>query len=130
MALTANKNVPQKASNLILRKIAAGEQIFRGAITKLVGGYLEPAAAEAGALFGGIAYEGVSNVGGVDGAAEVRILREGLFKVKSVGLTQADVGKTAYASDDETVSATDAGNEIAAGTIEVVESATVCWIRL
>ncbi len=130
MALTANKNVPQKASNLILRKIAATEEIFRGAITKLVGGYLEPASAEAGALFGGIAYEGVSNAGGADGAEETRVLVEGLFKFKSVGLGQADVGKTAYASDDETVSATDAGNEIPVGSIEVVESATVCWVRL
>ena len=129
-ALTANKEVAEKNRRLLSSPVAVAS-IFKGAIVKInAAGYLAPMAAEAGASMAGVAYEACDNSGGSAGDLECKALREGVFEFVSSGLTQADLGSTVYASDDQTVSTTQGANEVAVGKISEVISATACAVDI
>lgn len=128
--LTDNKEVLEKASGL-LQFPAAVDIIYKGAIVKTnAAGYLAPMAAEVGAIAAGVAYEKCDNSGGSAGDVKCKVLRQGVFLFVGVGLVQADLGKPAYASDDQTVSITQATNEVAVGKIVEVISATACYVDI
>lgn len=128
--LTANKEVIEKHRRLLSGKMAA-EKIFKGALVKInAAGYIAKQAAEANAHNGGIAYEQVDNSAGSAGDKEIKVLREGIFKLSGSGFSQADVGSTVYASDDQTVSTTQGTNEVAVGEIVEVISATEIYVDL
>lgn len=86
--------------------------------------------AAAGDLFGGVAleYAKVTSVDTADGAKKVTVARNGVWGFPKGGLTQTDVGATAYASDDGTVTAATAVN-FRVGIIEEVD-ATYAWINI
>jgi hypothetical protein len=130
-ALADNKEVTEKETKVLAFPVGATFKIFKGAICKLnAAGYLAPQSAEAAGFKAGIAIELVDNSAGANGALWCQVLRKGTFLLTFVGLTQADLGSIAYASDDQTVSATQAANEIAVGTIVGFESATSGWVEL
>ncbi len=124
-ALTDNKEVLEKHRRLLENPVMAALVIFKGAIVKSnATGFLAPASAELNAKMAGIAYEKADNSNGASGDIECKLLREGCFELAGSGFTQADIGKEVYASDDQTVSTTQATNEIAVGKIAQVVSAT------
>ena len=130
-ALTDNKEVIEKDRKLLALPVVASDIIYKGAIVKInAAGYLAPMAAEIGAFMAGIAYEKADNSAGAAGDINCKVMREGVFEMVSAGITQADLGSTVYASDDQTVSTTQGTNEVAVGKIVEVISATKIMVDI
>ncbi len=131
MALSENYNRVSKDGELQAFPVAAATKIYRGALVKIsAAGYLAPQAAEVGAFNAGVAYEGMDNSAGAAADLLCRVELVGAFEMNGVAFTQADLGKSVYASDDNTVSVTQASNEILVGKIIEVISATNVLVKL
>ena len=134
MALTKDRNTPRRPGEVIAVAVAAGAHIYGGSIVAAkAAGYAAPAAAAAGLLCLGRAEEEVDNTSGADGAVKV-LVRRGVFKWdNSAGadaITGADIGRTCYMVDDETVAKTHAvATRSAAGTVVAVDSTGV-WVSV
>jgi hypothetical protein len=134
MALTADRNTPHKDGEVIVVPVAANVKIFAGAIVAAnATGYATKGATATTLTYLGCAEEFVDNTGGADAAKSIRIRRGKAFKFKNSGtdaVTQAELGKTCYIVDDETVSKTNAGGntQSAAGKVVGVESDGV-WVQ-
>lgn len=130
-ALSANINLDEKEGKIIAMPVVASDIIYKGALVKInAGGYLAPAAAESGAFFAGIAYEYKDNSAGSAGDVVCRVQTEGSFLLTVTGFAITDVGSTVYASDDQTVSTTQATNELAVGKVVEFVSATKVWVKI
>ncbi len=131
MALAKDRDTLQKEGTDIELPVAASTQIFGGGmVTTNATGYCVPAANTASFIFAGVALAGADNSAvATDGAINVSLRRKGSFLFAASGLTAADVGKTAYVSDDQTITLT-AGNGVIAGKIVEVVSATSCWVDI
>lgn len=129
-ALTEDNQVDEKEGKLVSMPVSADVVIYKGALLKISDGYVEPCAAEVGANFAGVAYEAVDNTDGGDGDVSVRVIREGIFKLTSSGLAQTDLDDLVYASDDQTVSTTQASNEQEIGKIAEFVSATEIYVDI
>lgn len=133
MALTADRNTPMKDGELIAVPIAANVKIFAGALVAAnATGYATPGATATTLTYLGRAEESVDNTGGAAGAKTVMVRRGKAFKFKnSAGdaVTQAELGKTCYIVDDETVSKSNAGGntQSAAGEVIGIETDGV-WV--
>jgi hypothetical protein len=103
--------------------------IYKGTIVMLVAGYAAPGADTSGGLVVGVALETVVNAGS-DGASFVNVVCGGSFRFAGSSIVAADVGKTAYVSDDQTVADSNPGNSVVAGAVEELESANVVWVRI
>ena len=125
-ALTSNvQHRGRKEGNLLSLPVLAAKHIYKGAVVKIgAGGYLDATAAEASAFLAGVAYEEVDNTGLASGAKSCLVITRGVIEVVSTGLTIADMFSPVYSSDDQTVSTTQATNEIKLGIIVKVISAT------
>lgn len=123
-ALSAAFEAGYKPGNIVLYKIAASTTIYKGALVALKSdGYVTPMThATASLKYIGIAEETVANVG-ADGAASVRISKIGSFVFAGTAV-RADVGKEAYAVDDNTIQIGTAGltNQYKTGTVLGVEN--------
>jgi len=101
--------------------VAAGAKLFNGAAIALTP---TGCAIQAGAgkkHFRGIADESVDNSAGGDGDVSIEIITpEAAYWDCATTLTQADVGKRVWFSDDHTVTET-AGNNTYAGRIKSVD---------
>jgi len=129
-ALAENNEVVEKAGKTIASPMAV-DIIYRGSLCKHnAAGFAAPCAAESGAVFAGVAYEKKDNSGGSAGDEDCKIIKEGVFLLTGVSFTQTDVGQKVYASDDQTVSTTQAANEQQVGRIEALESATQIWVDI
>lgn len=129
-ALAANKEVELQQGELVAHKMAAVE-IFKGALVKVnAAGYLAPCSAEQGAVFAGIAYEGKDNSAGAAGDLELRVEKEGVALLDGAGFAQTDVGQLVYASDDQTVTKTNANDRQKVGVIVEVVSASQVRVKL
>jgi hypothetical protein len=134
MALTADRNTPFKDGEIIVIPVAAGKKIFAGALVAAnATGFATPGATAATLTYLGRAEEFVDNSAGADGATTVQIRRGKAFKFKTAAgdpVVQADLGKTCWITDDETVSKTNAGGttQSAAGKVVGVESDGV-WVQ-
>lgn len=133
MALTADRNTPMKDAELIAVLVAASVKIFAGALVAAnATGYATPGATATTLTYLGRAEEYVDNSAGADGAKTVMVRRGKAFKFKNSGtdaVTQAELAKTCYIVDDETVSKTNAGGntQSAAGKVVGVETDGV-WV--
>ena len=128
-ALAAANEVQEKASELLDHPVGV-DIIYRGALVKYnAAGFLMPCAAEAGGVFAGIAYETVDNSGGSAGDLSCKVMKKGLFLLTG-SFAQTDVGQKVYASDDQTISKTQASNEQQVGRVEVLESSTQVWVDI
>lgn len=132
MALTADRNTPHKDGEIIAVPVAAATKIFAGGIVAAnATGYATKGAVATTLTYLGRADESVDNTGGADGAKTIQVRRGKAFKWKNSGtdaVTQAELGKTCYIADDETVSKTNGTNtQSAAGKVVGIDSDGV-WV--
>lgn len=134
MALAADRNTPHKDGDLISVPVAATKKIFAGSLVAAnATGFATPGATATTLTYLGRAEQFVDNTGGADAAKSVVVRRGKAFKWKnSAGdaVTQAEMGKTCYIVDDETVSKTNAGGntQSAAGKVVGIDSDGV-WVE-
>lgn len=133
MALTKDRMTPVRDGEVMSFAVAAGAQIFQGALVATnAAGFLVAGSAATGLTYIGRADEHVDNSAGANGDEIVRVRRNKAFLWKNADADPVDqslVGKTCYIVDDETVAATDAtGTRSAAGTVLAVESDGV-WVE-
>lgn len=124
-ALTAPVAREEKESKLIAFPVAANAVIHRGALVKIsAAGFVEPCSAEAGAVFAGTSRESVDATGLSDGDCFIQIEVRNSFYVAAAAIVAADMGKSVFAADDNTVALVDAGNLQEVGKIVEIVSAT------
>ncbi len=130
MALTANRYNERFAAGWQLPlPVAADTQIFKGGFVCLnAAGYLVPASDTAGLRFLGVARDGSDNSAGAAGDKAVVVVTQGSIVVGKSGAVNADLGKTAFCVDDETV-ALSSTNAVKAGLIVAVEDASHVRVR-
>lgn len=114
------------------RAVAATKKIYKGTIVVLAAGYAAPASTALGLIADGRAADTVDNTTGGNGAARVTV-EKGCFRFGNSAagdlIGAADIGKTAYLVDDQTVAKTDGtGTRSIAGKIMDVDAGGV-WVR-
>ena len=134
MPLTKDRNTPRRPGEVLAVAVAAGAHIYGGSIVAAkAAGYAAPATAAPGLLCLGRAEEEVNNFAGADGAEKV-LVRRGVFQwgnsADADRITAADIGRTCYMVDDETVAKTHAvAARSAAGTVVAVDANGV-WVAV
>lgn len=131
MALTADRNTPMRGIGLLALAVAAGTRIYAGSLVVVdANGFAIPGKVGTGLGYAGRAEESVDNANGAAGAVRVSVRRGEAFKWANDGtITQAQLFKTAYVVDDQTVGATDdTGKRSAAGRITGIDADGV-WIE-
>lgn len=129
-ALSADRNTPYKQGDLIALPMATNTTIYAGALVVLSSGYATNGSAAASLITVGMADEKKVN-SGANGAATVRVRRNGLFKFANSGtdaVVAADLGGTCYIEDNQTVCHTST-NKSAAGQVLGIESDGV-WVKI
>ncbi|MGO4380367.1 hypothetical protein [Pseudoduganella sp. RAF53_2] len=132
-ALTADRNTPSKKTQRLPVLVAANAKIYAGAIVAASAtGFAVPGSTAATLTYLGRAEEFVDNTGGADGAQTIQVARGEAFFYSNLGadpVVQADLGKTCYIVDDQTVAHSNGGNTRSpAGKVVGVESAGV-WVE-
>ncbi|KIO49600.1 hypothetical protein [Nitrosospira sp. NpAV] len=132
MALAADRNTHMQDGELISVPVATGVTIYAGALVVAnASGYATPGAVATTLTYLGRAEEQVVNPG-ANGAKNVLVRRRKAFKWLNHGadaVTQADLGKTCYVIDDQTVAKTNGTNtRSAAGVVIGVDSDGV-WVQ-
>jgi len=121
MAIAANQLIT-KTDGTLRPGLAAAEHLYQGQITFIdASGYHSSTKS---VVLGGILRGEVDNSTGSAGDKAVEVLRGVCVELNGTGLTQASVGATAYASDNDTISDTDGGTDCPVGEIVSVISAT------
>lgn len=120
MPLTANREVDHYVDQeLRTYQIASGKHIYKGAFVGLnASGLAQPLVA--GDPLVGLAYEEMDNTGGADGALSVRVYTVGDFGFTLTGATAAHIGRPVFASADNTLTFTGAGNSYAGIVQDVI----------
>lgn len=132
MALTADRNTPMEAGELVSVPVAAGVKIFAGSLVVAnATGFAAPGSTALALTYLGRAAAQVDNALGANGAAVVNVRRKKAFKFANSAtdpVTQASLGKVCYIVDDETVSATSGtATQSAAGIVLGLDSSGV-WV--
>lgn len=132
-ALTADRNTPHKDAEIIGFLTGANVKIFAGSLVVVnAAGFAVPGVTSTTVAYLGRAEESVNNLGGADGAKTVLVRRKKAFKFGNLAadlVTQADVGKTCYIVDDQTVAKTNGVNtRSVAGKVLAVDPDGV-WIE-
>lgn len=132
MALSADRNTPMKDGEVISVPMATGVTIYAGGLVAAnATGYATPGAAATTLTYLGRAEEQKANAG-ADGAVSILVRRKKAFKWANSGtdaVTQAELGKTCYIVDDQTVAKTNGtSTRSAAGTVVGVDSDGV-WVE-
>lgn len=132
-ALTADRNTPYKDGELVPVPVAANAKIYAGSmVVANANGYAAPGSAALNLIYLGRAEESVDNTGGANGAKTVLVRRKKAFKWANLGadaVVQADMFKTCYIADDQTVAKTDgAGARSAAGKVVGLDADGV-WVE-
>lgn len=128
-ALTADRNTQRRTGDNFSRPVAAGVNIFAGALVVLnAAGYAEPGTTSTAVIADGRAEDPANNVGGANAAINVPV-HAGIFLWdNSAGgdlIAQANVGATCYVVDDHTVAlTTGGGTRSPAGKIVDTDPAT------
>ena len=131
-ALASSYEARRKDGALVLYPLGAGVYIRKGALLAVASatGLAQPVSDSAGLVFIGVAYESSDNSGGATGAKSVRVLKTGVFGYPKAGAAQTDVGRTAFALDDGTVSTAATANNIACGVVVGAPDALSVKIRI
>lgn len=119
MPLTSNRHVDHYVDQeLRTVSLAGAVHVFRGALVGLSpSGYARPLVA--GDAFAGIAYEEMDNSAGADGEHSARLYTVGDFGLALSGAAVADIGRPVFASADDTLTFTAAGQSFV-GTVQDV----------
>jgi hypothetical protein len=134
MSLSNNRNTPMRGGNdLLVLSVAANAVIYAGALVCSLDGYATKGAAGARLVGIGRAEEMVDNTGGSAGDKTITV-RRGVFQFANSAdadeITEADIERTAYVVDDQTVAKTsNSGARGIAGRIVAVDEAGV-WVEL
>lgn len=133
MPLSKDRNTQMKDGELISVPVATDVVIFAGALVAAnATGFATPGAVATTLTALGRAEEYVDNTDGADGAKTVLVRRKKAFKFANHGadlVVQADLGKTCYIVDDQTVAKTNGSSaRSAAGKVLGVESDGV-WVE-
>jgi len=132
VALTTDRNTPEQRGDVESHPIKTNTTIFAGALVCLdASGWAVPGSTATTLTAIGRAEENVVNAG-ANGAKSVRV-RRGRFRWNNSAagdaITRADIGKTAYVVDDQTVAkTTGTGTRSAAGIIRDVDAQGV-WVE-
>lgn len=132
-ALTEGRNTPEALGPDREGPVAAAETIFEGAIVMIdAAGLLVRGKTATGLTGVGVAQARADNGLGANGALAARY-RPGIFRLaNSAGadeITAADIGKAAWAVDDQTVARTSAtSTRSKAGVVDHVDALGV-WVR-
>jgi hypothetical protein len=132
MALSADRNTPEKLGKDLVLGVAAAKRCYAGGIACVdASGYATPGATALGIKGVGRFEESVDNTAGGAAAVTVRI-RRGIFRWLNSAAGDAiaitDIGETAYIVDDQTVAKTNGpGTRSPAGRIVDVDAQGV-WI--
>ena len=129
MALTANREVDHYIDQeLRTYQVAASKHVYKGALVGLASsGYAQPLVA--GDPFVGVAYEDVDNGSGSDGDLSVRVYTLGDFGLTLTGATIASLGRPVFASADDTLTFTGAGNSYV-GVVQEVPTSNQIILRI
>jgi hypothetical protein len=124
MAMTQDMRVEARQTGRVVSlRVAADAVVFLGAMVAVrADGFAVPAADAAGMAVIGVAQEHVSNAGGGDGAARVRV-QKGVFGIPNsatAAIEQAGIGRPALVEDDGTVAAT-ASAGVIAGVVDEID---------
>jgi len=129
-AATGSINTPERPGITSCYPVAAGAQLYAGAIGALdASGHAVPASDTIGLRVVGRIEESVDNTGGIAGTASVKI-KEGCFRLGNSAtdpVTAASRGKFCFIEDDTTVSISGADERVVAGRIVDVDEDGV-WI--
>lgn len=120
-ALTEDRGTLKKFSRL--RTLEAAGTIYAGAIAAVNGDGKAVAASDA---------SGLKVIGCAQNAAVIGenvSIEEGCFAFDGTGITNADIGKTVYVADDQTVSLSAGTNGVIAGTVYDVDAEGV-WVAI
>lgn len=133
MALTADRNTQMKDGELISVPVATNVKCYAGGLAVAnATGFAAPGSVATTLTYLGRFEETVDNTGGANGAKAVLIRRKKAFKFKNHGadlVTQAELGKTCYIVDDETVAKTNGtSTRSAAGKVVGIDSDGV-WVE-
>jgi len=117
MALTKNRDVDHYVDQeLRTLQVGAAKRIFKGGFVGLsASGYAQPLVA--GDPFAGMAYEEADNTVGANGAITIRVYTLGDFGHALTGATVGHLGRPVFASADDTLTFTAAGNSYV-GTVQ------------
>lgn len=114
MPLITDRNTPHKDTETIAVPVAAGARIFAGALVAASAtGFAVPGSTATTLTYLGRAEAYCDNVAGTDGAKAVLVRRKKAFKWANASadlIAQADLFKTCYIVDDQTVAKTSGAN--------------------
>jgi stage V sporulation protein SpoVS len=132
MSLAADRNTPSTEGELIPVPVATATTIYAGSLVAAnATGFAVPGAVATTLTYLGRAEEQVVNAG-ANGAKTVLVRRKQAFKWLNHGadlVVQADLGKTCYIVDDQTVAKTTGGaTRSAAGRVIGIDSDGV-WVE-
>jgi hypothetical protein len=128
-ALAVDRIAPERDLRDTAYPVAAAAKIYVGALVFLnATGFAEPASTAAGKIVAGVSRQQVDNTSGADGAVKVTVRRAAYKFINGDAIAEADLGKLAYAVDDQTVSKGAAGKS-PVGVIVEVEADGV-WVAV
>lgn len=126
-ALNKNRTTRRRETHLNNDPVAAGVQVFSGALIVLnASGFVQPGTTATGLRVRGVAQYPSDNRNGIDGAGLIESIRGAHLFKNSGDITRADIGSPAHIVDDQTVSA-DATGKSLAGRIDDVGADGV-WV--
>ena len=130
-AATTGRRSRRKAGKVTAYPLGAGVTIFGGTLVSLRNdGYAYPArSGTATDVFIGVAQKTVVNATGAAGDQTIVVDKEGEYVFTKAAAVQADLAAPMYASDDSTLTATSANNQLV-GYPVAVESGTELRIRI
>lgn len=133
-ALTAERDTRRRDGRRLTLPLSASK-VLAGAIVVMdqATGFAKKGLTATTVMAVGIATETVDNSAGAAGDLSVPIDRDGWFKVANSAaadqITRADIGKTCYLVDDQTVAKTDGGaTRAAAGRVRDIDPDGDVWI--
>lgn len=131
-AATADRATKSRPGGYGEHPVAAATTIYAGTLTmRDASGNLKNGADTASHIFAGLAKEYKDNSSGAAGDLLAQVEKKGVYKfAKSGTITIADLGKTVYLVDNQTVAlAATTTNQIACGKIVDVEGSDL-WISI
>lgn len=132
--LSADRQAPYKEGVEIPIPVGASKTIYAGSLVCIDGStrYAEAGSDASGKIFVGVAQQQAVDTSGVAGTETVEVRRKGLFLFNLyTTATQADVGKSVFVKDDQTVAlAANVTYAIYCGAIAAIESSTQVWVEI
>lgn len=133
VALVQDRNTAHQDGELIAVPVAAATKIYTGALVVITAaGFAAGGSVATTHTYFGRAEEGVDNSAGIAGAKTVQVRRRKAFKWANHAadlVVAADLGKTCFIVDDQTVAKTNGGaTRSAAGQVVQIDADGI-WVQ-